>query len=73
MEQRDVGFGRLFEAGDIDGRARVRLIVGEVDLEDVGVTSGAEKGPSTQCAAVSTHSGAMAVPVHVCGVPCGVS
>lgn len=36
--------------------------------------SEAEKvGPSTQWAAVRIHSGAIAVPVHLCGEPSGVS
>lgn len=37
-------------------------------------TSETEKvGPSTRWAAVRIHSGAMAVPVHLCGVPSGVA
>ncbi len=46
VKEPDVGLGRLSEAVDIDGRARVRLIVGEVDLEDVrGRRPGRSRGP----------------------------
>lgn len=35
-QQGEIGLGALLKTVDVDGRSRILLVVGEVDLEDVG-------------------------------------